>query len=879
MRTNIITAAFNTNNYVRTNPAYLYDHGMVLRITGVTLPSVYEVQFSNSKGSVSRTTLGGPNGVVIPDEYFRDGQQIYAWIYLHEGEGNGFTALEIEIPLAERPEDYEEIPSEAQASAIEQAITALNAAVTQTAADVASTHADVTQADASAAAALESEENALASANAAASSATSASGAATNAANSATAAANSATAAARSASDAQSYISDAADEADRAEQAANDASGYATNAAASATSAASSAGTATTKAGEAVQSANAASGSASAAAQSASSASSSATAASGSASAAAGSATNASNSATSAATSATAANTAKTAAETAQGKAESAKTAAETAQASVTAAANTFTNTTVPAATQAINDEGARVLATIPEDYTEMTEDVADLKSALGVMVSKNKIDMATITKNAAINNTSTSPNYGKLYTENGYNTTDFIPVSKGDFIRMYRNASANPVEGSTLFGNDGNAFRIAEYNSAREIIYCSANWVSLPYTVRTDGAAFIRITTSNANSYMLFVNEKSAAQPYYTAFKPEWAAITDLEKVFNPAEVITPSALYGVTGQQINIYKANLVAGNRLKSLAYIHTLMPDNAIQSDERTIWNPAGTALAESTKNWEVFKYGLENQPEIKPIKVCNVPKATGSGSIKVLVIGDSKVAGGSVTYHFLHSFDDDDMSCTLLGTQYSWTPDNRHEGYGSRTAQWMCTNAASPFCNNGAFDFANYLSANSIDTPDYVFINLGTNDAAQLSSGYAENFVTYITQMVDGIHSVSSAIKVIVGLCEGVCTTQDTNNAGFLNWDLNRKISILHKAAIVAFDNRASENIYVCPMYMGMDLTQDYRMNEVPLSQRDADVNNGEGDGKTRMQVIDTVHQSEVGYWKNADYMYALVKYITAKALA
>jgi len=339
MRTNIITAAFNTNNYVRTNPAYLYDHGMVLRITGVTLPSVYEVQFSNSKGSVSRTTLGGPNGVVIPDEYFRDGQQIYAWIYLHEGEGNGFTALEIEIPLAERPEDYEEIPSEAQASAIEQAITALNAAVAQTAADVASTHADVEQADSSAAAALESEENALASANAAASSATSASGAATNAANSATAAANSATAAARSASDAQSYISDAADEADRAEQAANDASGYATNAAASASSAASSAGTATTKAGEAAHSATAAS-------QSASSASSSATAASGSASEAASSATNASNSATSAATSATAANTAKTAAEAAQGKAEDAQDAAETAASSVSAsAAQIATNT------------------------------------------------------------------------------------------------------------------------------------------------------------------------------------------------------------------------------------------------------------------------------------------------------------------------------------------------------------------------------------------------------------------------------------------------------------------------------------------------------------------------------------------------------
>ena len=505
-------------------------------------------------------------------------------------------------------------------------------------------------------------------------------------------------------------------------------------------------------------------------------------------------------------------------------------------------------------------------------------DEIGELKSDFSVMVSKNKINMATITKNAAINNNSTSPNYGKLYTENGYSTTGFIPVSKGDYIRLYHSAVTSPIEGQTLFAINDMAFRIAEYDIDRNIIYCSTNWVRFPYTVQTDGAAFVRVSAGNAASWMLFVNEESSEQPYYTAYKPKRAAITDLEKVFNPAEVITPSALYGVTGQQINVYKENIVAGNRLKSLAYIHTKMPDNAIQSDERTIWNPAGTALLESTKTWEVFKYGLENQPEIKPIKICNVPKSTGNASIKVLVIGDSKIAGGFVTYHFLHSFDDDDMSCTLLGTQYSWTSDNRHEGYGSRTAQWMCTNASSPFCNNGAFDFANYLTANSIDTPDYVFINLGTNDASQLSSGYAENFVTYITQMVNGIHAVSSSIKVIVGLCEGVCTTQDMNNAGFLNWDINRKISILHKASIAAFDNRASENIYVCPMYMGMDLTQDYRMNEVPLSQRDADINNGEGNGKTRMQVIDTVHQSEVGYWKNADYMYALVKYITAKTL-
>jgi lysophospholipase L1-like esterase len=219
-----------------------------------------------------------------------------------------------------------------------------------------------------------------------------------------------------------------------------------------------------------------------------------------------------------------------------------------------------------------------------------------------------------------------------------------------------------------------------------------------------------------------------------------------------------------------------------------------------------------------------------------------------------------------------------MTCTLLGSKYDWSTDNRNEGWSGKTAQWFCTNASSPLSNNGVCDFAHYLSVNSIDTPDFVFINLGTNDVNISASGYDAAFVTYISQMIESIHSVSNNIVVIVGLCEGVCTLKDTNNAGFTNWDLNQKISNLHKATITAFDNRQNENIYICPMYMGMDLKNDYNMTEVPLSKRDGDLNNGSGNGKTRKNIADGVHQSEVGYWKNADYMYAIVKYIMAKSL-
>ena len=140
--------------------------------------------------------------------------------------------------------------------------------------------------------------------------------------------------------------------AQRAEEAAAQALIRMNSADASAQAAAGSATSAATSASEAAQSATNAASSATAASGSAANASTAATTAQGHATNAASSATAASGSATAAASSATAAGNAQTAAETAQSAAEDAQEAAEA------------------------------VLASIPSDYTELSEDVSDLKSA-----------------------------------------------------------------------------------------------------------------------------------------------------------------------------------------------------------------------------------------------------------------------------------------------------------------------------------------------------------------------------------------------------------------------------------------------------------------------------------------------------------------
>ena len=317
----VIKANFDqlSGNEITTESRYQYDYGMILKFGGaVTLPQAYEVHFALDKTGDAVTQIGGADGVTVPDSMFTSGAPIYAWVYLHDSETDGYTQYTAIIPVIKRaaPSDLE--PTPVQQSAIDQAIAALGVAVEQTAADVEATAANAENAQASAeaaansaaeaaetaegvetnvtaaqaakaaaesardravqaeTAAASSETNAAASATAAGLSKTAAQTAETGAQASATAAANSASAALTSEENANGAMMSAYSDANRAETAATTATNAKTdavsakNAAVSAkTAAETAAGTATTKATAAANSATAAANSATAAAGSA----------------------------------------------------------------------------------------------------------------------------------------------------------------------------------------------------------------------------------------------------------------------------------------------------------------------------------------------------------------------------------------------------------------------------------------------------------------------------------------------------------------------------------------------------------------------------------------------------------------------------------
>ena len=205
-----------------------------------------------------------------------------------------------------------------------------------------------------------------------------------------------------------------------------------------------------------------------------------------------------------------------------------------------------------------------------------------------------------------------------------------------------------------------------------------------------------------------------------------------------------------------------------------------------------------------------------------------------------------------------------MDIEYLGTRYDNNNNGdvtyKHEG----RAGWSISDyvrvaskgsVTNPFYNASTFDFSNYMSTQSYASVDYVIINLSTNDYGRPIT----DVIADLNTMISSIKTFNSAIKVIVCLTEGVYRNKmewDTRNTWYIE---------LKKLMIATYDKREAEKIYVCPLYLNMDLYEDYNFTSVPLSSEDST--------KTRLMTADGIHQNQAGFNKNANTMYYTIKYI------
>ena len=131
MRGNTVYASLKTGIVTYTKEVYQYDYGQKLIFTDEELPDNYEVHFSNYEQGPSKTVIGGPNGVDIPDEYLTTGKNIHVWLFNHVGLNDGETEFHIIITVHPKGQVSNQPPTPVQQDVITQTIAAANHAVSE----------------------------------------------------------------------------------------------------------------------------------------------------------------------------------------------------------------------------------------------------------------------------------------------------------------------------------------------------------------------------------------------------------------------------------------------------------------------------------------------------------------------------------------------------------------------------------------------------------------------------------------------------------------------------------------------------------------------------------------------------------------------------
>lgn len=350
--------------------------------------------------------------------------------------------------------------------------------------------------------------------------------------------------------------------------------------------------------------------------------------------------------------------------------------------------------------------------------------------------------------------------------------------------------------------------------------------------------------------------------QPIETAGIKD-GAITQ-PKIKIDEELVLPAIIPCVVGHEMNCYWENALLYGRINTVQKIDTEYTlANSERFRDRFIWKPTG--INSTHMKVMLWKKSLKQIDESKVVAFKAVSATAGTGTKKVLIIGDSKTAYGQVVRKLKSLFDaDTTMDIEFLGTRFDNNDTGnvtyKHEG----RAGWSVSDyvrvaskggLTNPFYNVSTFNFRNYMTTQAYASVDYVIINLSTNDYGRPIT----DVIADLNTMISSIKTFNSAIKVIVGLTEGVYRNKmelDARNTWYIE---------LKKLMLATYDKMEAKKIYVCPLYLNMDLYEDYTLTSVPLSSEDTT--------KTRLMTNDGIHQNQVGFNKNANTMYYTIKYI------
>ena len=322
----------------------------------------------------------------------------------------------------------------------------------------------------------------------------------------------------------------------------------------------------------------------------------------------------------------------------------------------------------------------------------------------------------------------------------------------------------------------------------------------------------------------------------------------------YEEIDLIIPPKIYGVSGKEIVFYLNNVTLNNLDNYI--VRKVKGTGDLKSRNRIVYNIETSGWSDKTV-MEIYNLSGNKIKDFEiPFKIVGT-NANNSITKKCLFLGDSFIASSAITNELYELFKDDAMNIKLLGTK-GWT--HKHEGRaGWSSYDYIATqsfnNSTNIFLNNGKFDFGYYLTQNSIDTPDWVFIQLGINDNWRPMNNTTT--VENIRTMINSIKSVSKNIKVGVAL---VCPPYLGKNGVDGKYSQIARLK-QNKKLINAF-NKETEGIYIVPINSNLDAIYNFPMAETVVNSRSSEV---------IKECTDTTHPTNGGYPQIADSYYCFLK--------
>lgn len=187
-------------------------------------------------------------------------------------------------------------------------------------------------------------------------------------------------------------------------------------------------------------------------------------------------------------------------------------------------------------------------------------------------------------------------------------------------------------------------------------------------------------------------------------------------------------------------------------------------------------------------------------------------------------------------------------------------------------------SGNPFWNgtanggNGAIDYQNYLTVNSLSAPDVVIIQLGINDTFGLTTDQAvtdfcATAFPKLDVLINSILAVNANIKVAV-CAPPSYASQDAFGNNYQNGQTSRRacknITAFNDALFAYYKPKEANRIYTLSGGINVDSANNFPETAVAVNSRNT---------KTAIKQTNGVHPDVGGYYEEADVMTPFIKLI------